>query len=302
MSKEKVKAHEKDYGNSIVNEFKTSLWERSRAESTIDNYCRVARSFIKYAHINTKEGMTLLTKSVVRNFVDCLINDSYEDGKKYTVESVNNKIAGLNQLLAFYGLEELKEKALYCHRKTFIEDDEILTDDNVSKLLNESKRNNMALYFALKSMTQMGLRVSEIQFITVESLNRGYIVVLNKGGARKVPLPPDLIKELRMYCEENAISSGIIISVRNNSAINRSTIGRLMKKLAEKLGIDTKKAHPHSLRHNFAIRYLRIYGQGALSKLADLLGHRSIETTRVYLRDTLTNVAKSLTANRLKIK
>lgn len=302
MSKEKAKAHEKDYGNIIVNEFKVSLWERRRAESTIDNYCRVARSFIKFAGVNTKEEMALLTKSVVRNFVDYLVNSAYEDGKKYTVESVNNKIAGMNQLFAFYGLNDLKEKALYCHRKTFIEDDEILTDENVTALLNESKRSNMALYFALKSMTQMGLRVSEIKFITVESLNRGYIVVLNKGGARKVPLPLDLIKELRMYCEENAISSGIIISVRNNNAINRSTIGRLMKKLAEKLKIDTKKAHPHSLRHNFAIRYLKIYGQCALSKLADILGHRSIETTRVYLRDTLSNVAKSLTAKSLKIK
>ena len=302
MSKEKAKAHEKDYGNIIVNEFKVSLWERRRAESTIDNYCRVARSFIKFAGVNTKEEMALLTKSVVRNFVDYLVNSAYEDGKKYTVESVNNKIAGMNQLFAFYGLNDLKEKALYCHRKTFIEDDEILTDENVTALLNESNRSNMALYFALKSMTQMGLRVSEIKFITVESLNRGYIVVLNKGGARKVPLPLDLIKELRMYCEENAISSGIIISVRNNNAINRSTIGRLMKKLAEKLGIDTKKAHPHSLRHYFAIRYLKIYGQCALSKLADILGHRSIETTRVYLRDTLSNVAKSLTAKSLKIK
>ena len=302
MSKEKVKAHEKDYGNAIVNEFKTSLWERRKAESTIDNYCRVAGSFIKYAHINTKEGMTLLTKSVVRNFVDCLINDSYEDDKKYTVESVNNKIAGLNQLLAFYGLEELKEKALYCHRKTFIEDEEILTDDDVRLLLSESRKENEVLYYALESMSQMGLRVSEVQFITVESLNRGFIVVLNKGGARKVPLPPDLIKELRAYCEENGITSGPIIYVRKGIALSRSTIGKLMKKLAEKLKIDTKKAHPHSLRHNFAIRYLKIYGQCALSKLADILGHRSIETTRVYLRDTLSNVAKSLTAKSLKIK
>lgn len=301
MLKEKVKAHEKDYGNVIVNEFRTSLWERRRAESTVDNYCRVAGLFIKFANINTKEEMATLTKRVVRNFVDYLVNDAYKDDKKYSVETVNNKIAGINQLFEYYGLEDLKEKALYCHRKTFIEDAEILTDENVHAILSESKRSNMVLYLALKSMTQMGLRVSEIQFITVESLNRGYIVVLNKGGARKVPLPPDLIKELREYCNASGITKGIIISVKKDIAINRSTIGRFMKKLAEKLGIDKRKAHPHSLRHNFAIRYLKIYGQGALSKLADLLGHRSIETTRIYLRDTLTKAADSLTAKKLKI-
>ena len=302
MSKEKVKVHEKDYGNTIVNEFKISLWERRRAESTIDNYCRVAGSFVKYARITTKEEMLSLTKSVVRSFVDYLINDAYEDDKKYTVETINNKIAGLNQLLAFCGLKDIKQNTLYCHRKTFIEDDEILTDDNVSALISESKKCNQVLYLSLKLMSQMGLRVSELQFITVESLNRGYIVVLNKGGARKVPLPLDLIKELRAYCEEKIIASGPIISIRKGMAVNRSTIGKLLKKLAKKLGIDDKKAHPHSLRHNFAMRYLRVYGQSALSKLADILGHRSIETTRIYLRDTLSNVAKSLTAKSLKIK
>ena len=302
MSKEKVKAHEKDYGNTIVNEFKISLWERRRAESTIDNYCRVALSFIQFAHINTREEMVSLTKSAVRNYVDYLVNDAYEADKRYTVETINNKIAGINQLLGLYKLDDLKEKALYCHRKTFIEDSEILTDDDVSRILKECKTSNHILYLAVKSMAQMGLRVSEIQFITVESLNRGYIVVLNKGGARKVPLPPDLIYELRSYCELHGITNGIIISIRNNSAINRSTISRLMKKLAEELGIDTKKAHPHSLRHNFAIRYLRRYGQGAISRLADILGHRSVETTRIYLRDTLTNAANSLTAKNLNIK
>ena len=302
MSKKKVKAREKDYGNTIVNDLRNYLWENRRADSTIDNYCRTAIWFLEFAGITTKEEMMTLTKLVVRNFVEHMNNTSYENEQKYTVETVNNKIAGMNQLLGLYKLDYLKEKALYCHRKTFIEDTEILTDEDVSKLLNESKKSNYILYLALKSITQMGLRVSEIQFITVEALNRGYIVVLNKGGMRKVPLPPDLIKELREYCNASGITKGIIISVKKDIAINRSTIDRFMKKLAEKHGIDKRKAHPHSLRHNFAIRYLNRYGEGAISRLADILGHRSVETTRIYLRDTLTNAANSLTAKNLKIK
>ena len=302
MSREKLKAHEKDYGNAIVNDLRDFLWENRRADSTIENYCRTATQFIEFTGIVTKDEMMTLTKIVVRNFVEHMNNTSYENEQKYTVETINNKIAGMNQLLGLYKLVDLKEKALYCHRKTFIEDSEILTDDDVSRILKESKMSNHILYLAVKSMAQMGIRVSEIQFITVESLNRGYIVVLNKGGMRKVPLPPDLIKELREYCNVREITKGIIISVKKDIVINRSTIGRFMKKLAEKLGIDKRKAHPHSLRHNFAIRYLNRYGEGAISRLADILGHRSVETTRIYLRDTLTNAANSLTAKNLKIK
>ena len=302
MSREKLKAHEKDYGNAIVNDLRDFLWENRRADSTIENYCRTATQFIEFTGIVTKDEMMTLTKIVVRNFVEHMNNTSYENEQKYTVETVNNKIAGMNQLLGLYKLDDLKEKALYCHRKTFIEDTEILTNDDVIRILKESKISNRILYLAVKSMAQMGIRVSEIQFITVESLNRGYIVVFNKGGMRKVPLPPDLIKELREYCNVRGITKGIIIYVKKDIAINRSTIGRFMKKLAEKLGIDKRKAHPHSLRHNFAIRYLNRYGEGAISRLADILGHRSVETTRIYLRDTLTNAANSLTAKNLKIK
>ncbi len=301
MVKETIKAHEKDYGNTIVNDLRNYLWENGRANNTIDNYCRTATQFLEFVGITAKEEMVTLTKTVVRNFVEYMNNTAYEDNKKYTVETINNKIAGLNQLLGLYKLYDLKVKALYCHRKTFIEDSEILADIDVRKLLNASKKSNHILYLAIRSMAQMGLRVSEIQFITVESLNRGYIVVLNKGGARKVPLPLDLIYEFISYCELKGIKSGIIISMKNNIAINRSTIGRFMKKIAKELGIDIKKAHPHSIRHNFAIRFLRKYGEGGISCLSDILGHRSIETTRIYLRDTLTNAANKLTVKNLGI-
>ena len=126
MSTEKVKAHEKDYGNIIVNDLRDFLWENRRADSTIENYCRTATQFIEFAGITTKEEMTTLTKIVVRNFVEYMKNSTYEGDNKYVVETINNKIAGMNQLLGLYKLDDLKEKALYCHRKTFIEDSEIL--------------------------------------------------------------------------------------------------------------------------------------------------------------------------------
>ena len=296
-----VKYHEKDYGNTIVNNFRNDLYERGSAENTIDDYCRSVKMFVNYIGISNEE-VSKITKLDIRHFVDYLKEFEYEFGKKYIVETINNKIAGMNQFLECYRLSNLKAKPLYCQRRTFIDDNEILDDNEINIMIEESKKFNILLYFILRILIQMGLRVSEIRFITVESLNRKYICVYNKGTFRKVPLPTDLRDELMNYCRVNGIIKGAIISVRNDSPMDRTTIGRNIKKLAEKIGIASSKAHPHSFRHSFAVKYLKRYGNDSLSKLADILGHRSIETTRIYLRDTLTNVANSLTVNSLKIK
>ena len=297
-----VKYHEKDYGNVVVNGFRDFLWERNSAENTIDNYCRGALALVDFIGINDIADIKKLTKRNIKDFVEHLKVYEFKNSQKYTTETINNKIAGINQLLESYNMNNLKAKSLYCQRRTFIDDNEILDDNEINIMIEESKKFNILLYFILRILIQMGLRVSEIQFMTVESLNRKYICVYNKGTVRKVPLPTDLREELINYCRVNGIIKGAIISVRNDSPMDRTTIGRNIKKLAEKLGIASSKAHPHSFRHSFAVKYLKRYGNDSLSKLADILGHRSIETTRIYLRDTLTNVANSLTVNSLKIK
>ena len=169
-------------------------------------------------------------------------------------------------------------------------------------MINESKKVNILLYFILRILSQKSLRVSEVKFVTVESLNRKFICVYNKGKLPKVPLPTDLRNELINYCKTNGISKGSIISVRKDRPMDRSTIGRNIRKLAEEIGIELTKAHPHSIRHSFAVNYLKRYSSVALSKLSETLGHRSIESTRIYLRDTLSNAANSITAINLKIK
>ena len=297
-----VKYHEKNYGNVVVNDFRDYLWERDSAERTIDDYCIAAKALVDFIGINEIADIKNLTKRNIKDFVEYLKVYEFKEGKKYTTETVNNKIAGINQLLEHYNLTELKAKSLYCQRKVFLDDNEILDNDEIERMIEESKKNNILLYFVLRILIQMGLRVSEIKFVTVESLSRKFICVYNKGTLRRVPLPTDLREELIKYCKENCITKGSIISVRNDSPMDRSTIYRNIKKLAEKLGIESSKAHPHSFRHSFAVNYLKRYGNDSLSKLADILGHRSIETTRIYLRDTLTNSENSLTASNLKIK
>ena len=268
-----VKYHEKDYGNVVVNGFRDFLWERNSAENTIDNYCRGALALVDFIGINDIADIKKLTKRDIKDFVEHLKVYEFKNSQKYTTETINNKIAGINQLLESYNMNNLKAKSLYCQRRTFIDDNEILDDNEINIMIEESKKFNIL-----------------------------YICVYNKGTVRKVPLPTDLREELINYCRVNGIIKGAIISVRNDSPMDRTTIGRNIKKLAEELGIASSKAHPHSFRHSFAVKYLKRYGNDSLSKLADILGHRSIETTRIYLRDTLTNVANSLTANSLKIK
>ena len=297
-----VKYHEKNYGNVIVNDFRDFLWDRDSAENTIDNYCRGAKVLVDFMGIKDISSIRNLTKRNIKDFIEYLKGYEFKKGQKYTTETINNKVAGINQFLEYHHMDKLKAKSLYCQRKTFIDDNKIFNNDEIGRMIEESKKVNILLYFVLRILIQMGLRVSEIRFVTVESLNRKFICVYNKGTLRKVPLPTDLREELIEYCSKNGIIKGSIISVRNNSPMDRTTIGRNIKKLAKKLGIESSKAHPHSFRHSFAVNYLKQYGNDRLSKLADILGHRSIETTRIYLRDTLTNASNSLTASNLKIK
>lgn len=297
-----VMYHKKDYGNVVVNDFRDYLWERDSAERTIDDYCIAAKALVDFMQIKEIANIKKLTKRNIKDFIEHLKEYEFKKGQKYTTETINNKIAAINQLLEHHNLKRLKAKSLYCQRKTFLNDNEILDNDEICRMIEESKKSNILLYFVLRILIQMGLRVSEIKFVMVESLNRKFICVYNKGTLRKVPLPTDLRDELINYCKLKGITKGSIISVRNDSPMDRTTIGRNIKKLAEKLGIEFSKAHPHSFRHSFAVNYLKQYGNDSLSKLADILGHRSIETTRIYLRDTLTNAANSLTASNLKIK
>ena len=296
MLKKNVKSHEKDYGNVLVNKFRDYLWGNKKVEeSTIDAYCISARSFCNYSKIREEVDIESINGKTVRNFVEHLKNDEYEKEKKYLISSINIKIVGMNQFLEFYRKNDLKSELLKKQRRLFINDNEMLNDMELSCFLNEAKKEDENIYNEFRTIMQIGIRVSEIRFVTYESLQKGYIDIYNKGISRQVPLPADLKTILIEMCKRKGIKEGAIFKGKGGGVIGRLEIARKMKKIGLRVGISAKKLHPHNLRHFFALKFIEKYGDDALCVLADILGHKSIETTRIYLKQSLTKVSEKMT-------
>lgn len=297
-----IKYHEKDYGSTVVNNFRDYLWgDKKVEEATIDAYCIAVRAFCKYSKIYNENGVKSITGVAVRNFVEYLKDVEYVKGKKYSVSSINIKIVGVNQFLEFNKLANLKARLLEKQRRLFINDAEMLTDMELSKFLCEAKNEAEDIYNEFRAIVQTGIRASEVRFITYESLQNGYIDIYNKGTSRQVPLPTDLRLELQNMCKRKDVISGSIFNGKSGNPLNRSEIARQMKKIGIKCGISTKKLHPHNLRHFFALKFIAVYGEDTLSVLADILGHKSIETTRIYLKQSLSKLSEKMTLKELKI-
>lgn len=292
------KYHEMDYKNVITNEFRDYLWKEQWAENTIYNYCNECNRLISF--LNSK-SISTIEKFDVINYGAILKKKMTED-KTLKVSSVNLKIASINKFLKYLHMDDFRLKSIYVHKKVFLDDTEILTSEEVEMILNAAKKlKNKRLYWALRILFQTGMRISELEYVTVESLKKGFVEVYNKSGSRPIPISEDLAMATLEYCDEIGITTGVVIRTRNGKRVHRTVISRAIKKLAISLDIDEKKAHPHSLRHAFAKSYLN-RNCGTLAMLADVMGHRSITTTRVYSKETLTNVRKTMTMEKLGIK
>ena len=145
------------------------------------------------------------------------------------------------------------------------------------------------------------MRISELEYVTIERIKQGYIEVYNKGGSRLIPIPSDLSRDILKYCKDIGITTGIVIRTRNNKRVHRTVILRSMQKLALLLNMKKSKVHPHSFRHTFARDYLE-KECGTIVTLAAILGHRNITTTMVYIKNTLSDTSKTMTLNKLGIK
>ena len=156
-----IKYHEKDYGSIVVNKFRDYLWgDKKVEEATIDAYCIAVRDFCKCFKIKHESSIKEISGSTVRNFIEHLKYDEYAKGKKYLVSSINIKIVGMNQFLEFHKLSTLKAKLLEKQRRLFIDDAEMLTDMELSKFLDEAKKENVDIYNEFRAIAQTGIRAS----------------------------------------------------------------------------------------------------------------------------------------------
>lgn len=205
--------------------------------------------------------------------------------ERYAAASVNSVISSLNSLFDCLEWHELKIKTIKLQRRIFAESDRELTKVEYGRLLTEARRRrDDKLSLLMQTICSTGIRVSELRFITVESVKARFADINCKGKRRRVFLPERLCLALTQYVRCRKIKSGSVFVTKNGRPLDRSNIWLAMKKLCAAAGVSDKKVFPHNLRHLFARTYYSL--QMDIVRLADILGHSSINTTRIYTMET----------------
>ena len=254
-----------------IKEFAGYLCREEKSAATQEKYLRDAQSFYVYA--NGSE----ITKELVIAWKQELIT------KEYAVRSVNSMLASINSFLDFLGLSNCKVKNIRTQRQTYCTEDKELTKSEYLRLLSASKKNEQ-LNLVIQTICGTGIRVSELQYFTVEAVRQGEIVINCKGKTRTILVPGKLKNILLNYAKRQGITAGAIFVTRTGKPLNRSNIWASMKKLCENAGVKPSKVFPHNLRKLFARTFYGI--EKDIAKLADILGHSSINTTRIYIMTT----------------
>ena len=261
---------ERNITKEVIEKFKAYMREEEKSKSTIEKYLRDVRMFADFA---TGEE---ITKEIVILFKQKLFDGGY------AVRSVNSMLASLNSLFTFFGWHDLKVKTVKVQRKIFCPEEKELSKAEYERLCYAAQsKHNERLNLILQTICGTGIRVSELPFITAEAVKKGEAIVNSKGKTRTVFLVKPLQKKLLRYIAEKKIKSGAVFITRTGKPINRTTIWREMKGLCEEAGVNPQKVFPHNLRHLFARVFYGI--EKDIAKLADILGHSSINTTRIYI-------------------
>ena len=251
--------------------FREYLIREEKSTATIEKYLRDAHAFLQYAADQsiTKEQMVLYKREL--------------QSKGYAVRSINSMLASLNSLMDFLDWTDCKVKNLRCQRQTYCAEDKELSKAEYMRLL-EAAKGREQLKLVIQTICGTGIRVSELRYFTVEAVSRGEIVVQCKSKTRTILVPGKLKKLLLRYAKDHKIHYGTIFVTRKGNPLDRSNIWAQMKRLCQAAGVNPSKVFPHNLRKLFARTFYGI--EKDIAKLADILGHSSINTTRIYIMTT----------------
>ena len=256
----------------FIEEYLVYLKEQERSSGTIKKYAHDLYSLMKFLQDRA------LSKSVLIDWKQELIT-------QYAPASVNTKLASVNGYLQFRGWHQLILKPLKIQRSLFLEEEKELTRKEYIRLVQAAQmKENERLALVIQTICATGIRVSELKFITVEAMQRGRAEISNKGKMRIVFLPDKLRKLLRKYIQKQKKTAGAVFTTRTGKPLDRSNIWRDMKKLCADAHVSEKKVFPHNLRHLFARTFYSI--EKDLSRLADILGHTNLSTTRIYTAES----------------
>lgn len=252
--------------------YRKYLIEKEKSAATLEKYLRDNAAFLSW--LNGRE----LTKSAVLAYKEFLLSG-------YTVVSVNSMLSSINSYFTFLNRYDLRVRTLKIQRQVFASTDRELSKAEYEHLLTAAKkRGKERLFQIIQTICSTGIRVSELPFITVEAVRRGYADICCKGKWRRVFLPVDLCRSLKLYLFERKIKKGPVFVTRTGHTVNRTNIWTEMKKLCRTAGISERKVFPHNLRHLFARTHYSRYKD--IVRLADILGHASVNTTRIYTMES----------------
>ena len=271
-----------------IKEFMAYLEGEEKSKNTIEKYIRDVKYFLEYSK---QEGVS---KEMAIRYKNKLLSENY------AVRSINSMLASLNSLFSYLGWEDCKVKTMKIQQQIYCSEEKELTKEEYIRLVQTArKKGNERLNLMIQTICGTGIRVSELQFITVEAVKCGKALVSLKGKTRSVFIVRELQKKLIRYITEQKIQSGTVFVTRNNKPISRTNIWREMKNLCTQADVDPQKVFPHNLRHLFARTFYGI--EKDIAKLADILGHSSINTTRIYIATTGEEHRKRMESMRLII-
>lgn len=256
----------------LIHNYTVYLQEQEKSAATIQKYTHDIQALYKYL------TGTILSKTVLIGWKEHLT-------AQYAPATVNTMLAAMNGLLDFCGRPELKVKPLKIQKSLFSNSEKELTRKEYVRLIHAAEHSdNERLSLVIQTICSTGIRVSELQFITCEAVKSGRTEICNKGKRRTVFLPDKLRHLLRKYIQKQKRTAGAVFVTKNGKALDRSNIWRDMKSLCERADVAPCKVFPHNLRHLFARTYYTI--EKDLARLADILGHSNVNTTRIYTMES----------------
>ena len=253
--------------------FINHLHLEEKSANTVEKYARDVNTFVAYLNGN------VVSKELVIEYKQKLIADGY------AVSSINSMLAAVNSLFDYLGWIDCKVKSIKIQRQIYCPENKELSKAEYLRLVEVAERNhNQRLNMILQTICGTGIRISELQFITVEAVKSGTVEVACKGKNRVIFIVKKLKKKLLRYAAERHIKAGVIFITKSGKPVNRTNVWREMKALCKHAHVNPDKVFPHNLRHLFARTFYKL--EKDIAKLADILGHSSINTTRIYIIST----------------
>ena len=271
----------------MLDAYENYLRDDEKSKATREKYVRDVKHFADFT------GDRDIDKAV-------LLEYKAELEKDYAMTSANSMIAAVNSFLRYVGWHDLCIKQFKIQKTAYSPEEKELSAAEFHALIKTAEKSNKErLSLVLQTICGTGIRVSELQFLTVEAVRKGEATVSCKGKTRKIFVISKLKNKLLAYAKRNNIDSGILFTTKSGKPLDRSNIWREMKKLCKLAGISAEKVFPHNLRHLFARTFYSI--EKDIAKLADILGHSNINTTRIYIMTTFAEHKRKMESMRLII-